>query len=197
MTTSGNGWSASPSLKRRDFVVNGVPFVGGIRDDDNVEYVFRYFAEQYAERVEPLKDPGCWGFFYKPNANNPNVLSNHASATALDFNAPRHPNGVAIAKTFSNQQISEIHQILAECHGALRWGGDYTHTVDAMHVEINVSPAVLATKVAQMKKDQKKRRPGPVRKAIKAVKAAMTGAGPVQKKHLKDAKDDLKEINPR
>jgi hypothetical protein len=197
MSTSQNGWSASKNLPRREFVVNGVEFVGGIRDDDNVEYVFRYFAEEYAKRVEPLKDPGCWGFYFKPNTNDPSSLSNHSSGTALDFDAPEHPNKVPTARTFTPEQIAEVHKILAECHGALRWGGDYTHTVDAMHVEIVVSDHALVGVVNLMKEQHPKRRPLPVRKAIKAVEDAKKTAGPIQKKKLDKAEADLKAIKKR
>jgi hypothetical protein len=172
VTTSQNGWTASPHLDLRALVVNGVAFVPGIRDDDDVAFVLGYFAEQYAKRVEPLRNPGCWGWSYRADRNQATDLSNHASGTAIDLNAPAHPNGVATAKTFTTAQIAEVHKILAECKGALRWGGDYTHTVDAMHVEVNVSPARLAQAVAEMKVDARKaatpHRAAPIRAALKA-----------------------------
>lgn len=175
MPTSQNGWPASPNLKLRRLTVNGVGFPPGIRDDDDVAYILGYFAEQFAARVQPLKSPGCWGFSYRADKNQASDLSNHASGTAIDFNAPQHPNGVATARTFTPKQIAEVHQILAECHGALRWGGDYTHTVDAMHVEVNVSPARLKEVVAQMKKDQKPADPTAASKsAVKAAKKLVT-----------------------
>ena len=174
MTTSQNGWSASPSLKLRKLTVNDVSFAPGIRDDDDVAFVLTYFAEQYAARVEPLRNPGCWGFSYRADKNQASDLSNHASGTAIDLNAPAHPNGVATSKTFTAAQVSAVHKILAECHGALRWGGDYTHTVDAMHVEVNVSPARLKEIVALMKSDARKttKPVDPVAAAKKANKAA-------------------------
>jgi hypothetical protein len=180
MATSQNGWSASPHLELRALVINGVAFAPGIRDDDDVEYVLRYFWTEYAKRVEPLKNPGCWGFFYRENRNDPSSLSNHSSGTATDGNAPAHPNGVATSRTFTPAQISEIHKILAECHGALRWGGDYTHTVDAMHVEVNVSPARLHETVAQMKASARlatqPKRPAGVQDTIDDAKKAKAAA---------------------
>lgn len=144
MATSQNGYSADPALRRRDLIVNGVAFVGGIRDDDDVETVLRYFWTEYDRRVERLVNPGCWGFSYRANANNPNSLSNHSSGTATDGNAPKHPNGVPTRNTFTAEQVAEVHAILAELDGAVRWGGDYTVTPDAMHAEINTTPAALA-----------------------------------------------------
>lgn len=140
---SQNGWQAGPAITLRPFVVNGVSFAPGIRDDDDVEAVLRYVLTQFDLRVEPLHSPGCWGFSYRPNRNDPNSLSNHASGTAVDANAPRHPNGVATTRTFTPAQVAEVHRILLEVRSAVRWGGDYHGTPDAMHFEINVDAASL------------------------------------------------------
>lgn len=142
MTTSYNGWSASPTLKLRPLVVDGVAFVPGIRDDDDVATVLGYVAEQFHARVEPLRNPGCWGFAYRANRNAAN-LSNHASGTAIDCNAPEHPNGVSTAATFTPGQVAEIHKILDEVDHVVRWGGDYTGTPDSMHFEINANAAAV------------------------------------------------------
>lgn len=180
MATSQNGWSASPHLDLRQLVVDGVAFAPGIRDDDDVAYVLGYFAGAFAARVEPLRNPGCWGFSYRADRNQASDLSNHASGTAIDINAPAHPNGVPTSRTFTPAQIAEIHKILAECHGALRWGGDYTHTVDAMHVEVNVSPARLRAVVADMKVSARQaalpKRPAGVQDTIDAAKTAKAAA---------------------
>ncbi len=152
MATSYNGWSASPSLPLRSLTVAGVSFVPGIRDDDDVHTVLGYVVEQYAARIERLVNPGCWGFSYRANANNPNQLSNHASGTAVDVNAPQHPNGVPTRNTFTAAEVEEIHKILAEVDHVVRWGGDYTGTPDAMHFEINASKdrvAEVARKIRQ------------------------------------------------
>jgi hypothetical protein len=140
---SQNGWSASDHLALRPLFVGGVPFSPGIRDDDDVETVLRYVIEQFAARVEPLRTPGCWGYSYRPNRNDPNSLSNHASGTAVDVNAPQHPNGVPTWRSFTPKQTAEVHRILLEARSAVRWGGDYQKTADAMHFEINTDAATL------------------------------------------------------
>lgn len=151
MPTSQNGWSASPTLKRRSLVVAGVTFVGGIVDNDDVATVLGYVATQFHKRVEPLKDPGCWGFYYRANRNDPTSLSNHSSGTAIDINAPAHPNAVSTAKTFTPAQIVTVHKILMEVGNVVRWGGDYTKTVDAMHFEINASSDAVAKVAARLR----------------------------------------------
>ena len=149
---SQNGWTASSSLDLRPLVVHGVSFVPGIRDNDDVETVLRYVLTQFHERVEPLRSPGCWGFSYRGNRNDPDSLSNHASGTAVDANAPAHPNGVATGRTFTQAQIVEVHRILLEVKSAVRWGGDYHGTPDAMHFEVVVNAETLH-KVAEELRD--------------------------------------------
>lgn len=153
MPMSQNGWSASPDLALRPLVIGGVAFVPGIRDNDDVATVLGYVLTQFHQRVEPLRNPGCWGFSYRENRNDPNSLSNHASATAADANAPAHPNGVPTATTFTPAQIDEVHKILDEVDHAVRWGGDYTGTPDAMHFEINTNPAALHLVAQRLQED--------------------------------------------
>lgn len=144
MPTTDNGWPASPALRLRPLVVNGVSFVPGIVDDDAVAAVLGYVVEQYAARVEPLVSPGCWGFNYRANANSPTSLSRHSGGIAVDVNAPAHPNGVPTSRTLTAKQIAEVHTILAEVDHVVRWGGDYTGTPDSMHFEINADRAAVA-----------------------------------------------------
>lgn len=149
MPTSYNGWTASRALPIRPLIVAGEPFTPGIRDDDDVYTVLQYVAEQMHARVEPIVKPDWhqaddWGYYYRPNTNNPTQLSCHASGTAIDYNATRHPNGTPASASFTPTQISEIRRIIAEVDGAVRWGGDFKGTPDPMHFEIAVSPGVLS-----------------------------------------------------
>jgi hypothetical protein len=70
--------------------------------------------------------------------------SNHASGTAIDLNAQRHPMGVAATGNLSKAQIDAIHARLQNRYkGVLRWGGDYKGRPDAMHFEINKGAAAV------------------------------------------------------
>jgi hypothetical protein len=143
MLTSYNGWPASPdpsAIGIVDLVVHGAGFPGGVKRGD-VHTVLGYVAAQVHERVEALHAGWCWGYNYRQNRNADN-LSCHASGTAIDINAPEHPNGKA--GTFSAAQVRTIHAILAEVDHVVRWGGDYTTTKDEMHFEINASPSAVA-----------------------------------------------------
>lgn len=143
-------YSASPNLSLRPLVVEGVAFLPGIRNDKDVDTVLRYTAQQFHNRVEKLENPGCWGFSYRINRNSPGVISNHGRGIAIDVNAPKHPNGVSTSRTFTSAQINEIHEILAELKGVVRWGGDYNGTPDAMHFEIVGTRAAVARVAAEL-----------------------------------------------
>lgn len=157
MARSQNGWTASPDLRIRPLVVAGESFSPGILDNDDVYEVLRYVAEQMHARVEPIVREGWhqaddWGFYFRDNRNDPDSLSNHSSATAFDYNATRHPNGVPTRNTWGAVQIAEIHRILAEVDHVVRWGGDYTKTPDSMHFEVNADRAAVAKVAARLRR---------------------------------------------
>lgn len=198
MVTSQNGWPASENLSRRPLIIEGVAIVGGIVDRADVATVLGYVAEQFHKRVERLQDPGCWGYYYRANRNDASSLSNHSSGTAIDLNAPKHPNGVATARTFSAKQIAEVHKILGEVDGVVRWGGDYTRTVDSMHFEI-IGTAGSVARVAE-----KLRAPKPVarpttptrRPEVEAVLAALRKLRDTAKNAAgrRKAQDSIKQV---
>ena len=155
--TSYNGWTASKTPA--DFggltplVVAGEPFSPGVRAGD-VHTVFNHLVHQLHARVEPVVRPDWhqaddWGFAYRANVNKPSQLSCHASATAIDWNATRHPNGKA--NTFTAAQVAEIRRILAELGGVIRWGGDFSGTKDDMHFEIRGTAAEVADVAARLR----------------------------------------------
>jgi hypothetical protein len=104
-------------------------------------------------RVEPVvrgdwHQADDWGYNYRKNRNSDN-LSCHASGTAIDYNATRHPNGKR--GTFAAAQVAEIRKILAEVGGVVRWGGDFKSTPDEMHFEINANAAAVARVAARLR----------------------------------------------
>lgn len=132
---SQNGWTASPDradIGVRPFSVAGIEFPGGVRGG-GVAMVLTYLVSAFHTRVEPLVAGWCWGYAYRPIVGSQTV-SNHASGTAVDINAPRHPLGVK--NTFTPAKVKAIRAILRELEGVVRWGGDYSGRVDEMHFEI-------------------------------------------------------------
>lgn len=141
--TSSNGWPVNPSRSSR--TVPGTNVRLNVADGPAGD-VLMHVAAQVHNRVEniELTQPGTgaeddWGWAER-NIAGSKTISNHASATAIDLNAGRHPDGAG--DTFTPAQVGEIHTILDEVDGVVRWGGDYTsRTPDEMHFEINASPA--------------------------------------------------------
>lgn len=151
MEHSYNGWPASPTLATR--VIEPIPGVKfRIADNENIATIFTYVVQQYNRRVEPVAGPvpDDWGFAYRADKNNPNELSCHASGSAIDLNALKHPNGKK--GTFSAAQIAEMHKIIAEVDGTVQCGEFYSHTTDGMHWEINVPPGHLQATGARLRK---------------------------------------------
>uniref|UniRef100_UPI000DF8079D peptidoglycan-binding protein n=1 Tax=Desertihabitans aurantiacus TaxID=2282477 RepID=UPI000DF8079D len=141
---SQNGWPAAPDLPLSTLTVDGVGFPPGVAQGAP-HVILGWVARQLAERVEAPVDPGCWGFSYRPVTGG-TALSNHASGTAIDYNAPQHPIGAS--GTFSTAQVGEIHAIVAYCDGVVRWGGDYSGRKDEMHFELNRPPGAAVDAVA-------------------------------------------------
>lgn len=208
MTTSYNGWPASTdptAINVVPFAVAGVSFPGGVRGGD-VYVVLHYVAAQFHHRVEPLVSPGCWGWSYRQN-RNANNLSCHSSATAIDCNAPKHPNGIEASRNFTRAQTDEIHRILAEVpelDEVVHWGGDWHAplTPDPMHFEIhdydlvklarvagrirarrNPEEAMLADLIAL----HKKYGVSLVKLARVALRGALANAGPIRRTKIRTA----------
>jgi len=160
MSTTDNGYSAPPHEGIRECGWDGAFAVPGVKDWGPVWECFQYLMREFDTRVEWLRPGWCWGYAFRPNANNPNALSRHSGAIAVDLNAPLHPNGVPTRNVFTSAQITTVNKILDEvkcsCHGwrVFRWGGDYTITPDAMHFEIDVAPTCVVSAAQSLKEDK-------------------------------------------
>lgn len=160
MASSYNGWPASPDPNaigiNKNFQVLGAKFPGGMKSGD-VSALFNYLIYNLHHRVEPMMSGGglsigygCWGYSYRANVNNPSTLSCHASGTAIDYNAPKHPNGTRTTASggggWTGAQYNTIQTILRECSGAIRWlSGN-----DPMHFEIYGSTTQVANAVKKL-----------------------------------------------
>ena len=141
---SQNGWPVNPA--------RGVRTIPGTNTRVNVVDgpggdVLMHVLGQVNTRVENIdmnSDAGehdDWGYANR-NVRGSHDVSNHASATAVDVNATRHVLGAT--NTFTPTQVNEIHNILGEVDGVVRWGGDYTGRHDEMHFEIVGTPEEVA-----------------------------------------------------
>lgn len=96
------------------------------------------FAAAFDADVEDIDagQPDDWSYAERPIRGG-TELSNHASGTAIDLNALRHPLGVT--GTFRPEQIKALRKLLSRFGYAIRWGGDYQGRKDEMHFEVVVN----------------------------------------------------------
>lgn len=137
MAVSQNGWLANTRSVIQSYKVPGGKIA--MRKGD-VATILVYVAKRFDSEVEPLVWPGNWGYAERPIRGG-SSLSNHASGTAIDLNAPQHPLGTQPTANFSSSQIRKIKKIVSDCGGAIRWGGSYSGRKDGMHFEINAGSA--------------------------------------------------------
>jgi len=107
------------------------------------------FAAEFHNLIEEL-DVGAlddWGYCYRNVRGNPNRLSNHSSATAIDLNATKHPLGQV--GTFDPGKVPML-KALAKKYG-LTWGGDYRNRKDEMHFEIGIDAVKAAALIEKIK----------------------------------------------
>ena len=144
---SENGWPVLTRSKLHWFTAAGDKFAAPNAD---VAYLAAYLINEFNDTVEPIdgKVLDDWSWASRPVRGQSTGYSNHASATAWDLNALKHPRGVK--GTFTKAQIAAVRKILNKVvdnhgHKIFRWGNDYVNaTVDAMHFEINATRTQVA-----------------------------------------------------
>jgi hypothetical protein len=106
------------------------------------------FAAEFHELIEPIDEGPLddWGYAFRQIRGSTDKLSNHASGTAIDLNAPKHALG--LVGTFPPEKVPMI-RALAKKYG-LRWGGDYVNRKDEMHFEIDITPAKAAALIVKL-----------------------------------------------
>jgi hypothetical protein len=149
MANSQNGWlvldndTSGQPPRLRQWLISGSDRKILLRDG-SAGFVLVHMASWFDEKIERV-DQGTfddWGWASRP-VRGSSTISNHASGTAMDLNATKHPMGVATGKTFSAAEIQQIHKRLRWLDGTIRWGGDYQNRPDAMHFELDKGmPAV-------------------------------------------------------
>ncbi len=135
---SQNGWTAPGRSVIVTMSVPGTAVKLPVRAGPAGQLLVAAAARWNAE-VEPLIPGACWGYADRTVRGSATDLSNHASGTAIDLNAPQHPLGTAPAANFTAAEIGAVRRIVASFAPCLRWGGDYTGRKDGMHLEIVAS----------------------------------------------------------
>lgn len=165
MARSQNGWPVI-SRRTRTFEIGDTGRTLSLRPG-NAGWILADFAQWYHENIERV-DLGVWDEWAWANRDirGSSTISNHASGTAIDLNATRHPLGVR--GTYSPLQRTRMRNVLSRRYlGAIRAGEFYYGRVDGMHFEIDCGPTRLAFVVAKIKiADGSRKRAGRVRPAV-------------------------------
>ena len=155
MTKSQNGWPASKNEKEigiKIFKVKNTDRKMRLQEDAGV--ILAAFAAEFHAQVEPI-DEGVfddWAYAYRDVRGSDSDLSNHASGTAIDLNATKHP--LHAQNTFTKQQAVIIRE-LCKKYG-IRWGEDYKGRIDPMHYEVIETPEQVKQRIEKMGLKNKK-----------------------------------------
>lgn len=149
MVNSQNGWPVNPP--RHASLVPGTDIRLVVADGPAGDLLIM-FAGMFHRDVESISTGAGgvlddWGWADRPIRGS-DQISNHASATAIDLNATRHPLGAT--GTFTTKQRDAIHSLLRLFSGAIRWGGDYSGRKDEMHFEINTDVVGVKRALAKL-----------------------------------------------
>lgn len=141
---SANGWpiAAAPddggSVWTRPVPGTGFGVEVAIGD---VETILVHVVRRFHYEIEALRDGDVTG--YRAPATTKGYETNHASGTAVDIRPDCYPAGVKGG--FFAPQAAVIRDILADCEGVVKWGGDFT-TPDESHFQIDVPPTSPAVR---------------------------------------------------
>jgi hypothetical protein len=144
MVNSQNGWPVNPARRSRQVPGSAIKLVVADGPAGDLLLWFAGLFDQLVEDIDTVAGGVLddWGWAERPIRGG-TAISNHASATAIDLNATKHP--LSAVGTFSAPKVRVIRDLLHRAGGAIRWGGDYTGRKDEMHFEINRDlPAVKA-----------------------------------------------------
>jgi hypothetical protein len=142
---SQNGWPVI--LDPYDERLVALPGVtGGVRAGDVATVLGNVVARIDAE-IAPVEETSSWGWAHREVRGGGDV-SNHASGTAVDVDAPQHPMGEE--GTFAPDELATLRSILEDVAPAVVWGGDFDGRKDEMHFEVVGGPDVVAEVAARL-----------------------------------------------
>lgn len=151
MATSQNGWEVHVGQKNLVKVSRITGRLAPIAAP-----LFQDLSDVFDSTVESIDPRDSWGWAYRPIRGRSSGYSNHASGTAVDINATRHP--MYKRNTFSKSQVENIRKMLKRYTDpqtgkiVVRWGGDFKSYGDDMHFEIVANQAAVQRVVAALGK---------------------------------------------
>ncbi|MEU6553597.1 hypothetical protein ABZ915_25440 [Streptomyces sp. NPDC046915] len=137
---SANGWPVVSSAGEHR--IEGSPATLTALDGD-VATVLLYVVRRFHYEIDSLGKGEVHGHTTR-TAIAADYESNYLSATAISIRPEMYPAG-ATGCLFP-QEVAVIRDILTECEGTVRWGGDDRKTPKQGHFQIDVGPGSGALK---------------------------------------------------
>jgi hypothetical protein len=135
---SSNGWTINQAADAGGSVwtrpVSGTGFDVQVAMGD-VETILVHCVRRFHYEIDSLRPGDVVGF--KSPGTVKGYETNHASGTAVDIRPGSYPPGVAGG--FYPYQVDVIRDVLADCDGVLKWGGDFA-VPDEAHFQIDLPP---------------------------------------------------------
>lgn len=134
--TSENGWPANADPSAIDIITIAIPLSGKTlktRVTRKAAIPLMTMVQWWDAHVEPVKTLG--GYSYRDIRGSTTTISNHGSGTAIDINGSQHKLGAEAGADGIPSGVRDAITAKAAELG-IRWGGNYRHRKDAMHVEI-------------------------------------------------------------
>ena len=151
MIQSHNGWKASKDAAEIHII--SVPIEGTkvkVRCAKAVAPLIAGFCKEFHQLIEPIDEGQLddWGYAFRMVRGSTDKLSNHASGTAIDLNATKHPLGKV--GTFPAEKVPMI-KALAKKYGLIWGGSEIWKRRDEMHFEIELSEAKVVALIGSLK----------------------------------------------
>lgn len=131
--TSANGWPAAKDGKAIGIATYAVPLRNGTKTVQLAPAAsapLLLMLLWWDQNIEPITTLG--GYNYRDIRGSTKTLSNHASGTAVDVNASKHPLG-----QHGTVSAADALRIAAKATSlGLTWGGTWLTRPDEMHVEM-------------------------------------------------------------
>ncbi|SED22767.1 hypothetical protein SAMN04489727_6980 [Amycolatopsis tolypomycina] len=129
-----NGWPVVPAVP--SFPVEGTDLAVAVLPGD-VATTLLHCARRFCYELGGSLAPGDITGHTPGRAVAAGYESNHLSGTAITIRQSAYPRGAAGG--FFPQELVVVRDILAECEGVVRWGGDLS-PVKESHLQIDVPP---------------------------------------------------------
>jgi hypothetical protein len=137
---SANGWeiesTVGPEATIRTYRLDGSDVTVDLRFGAP-STILLHVLRRFHYEIDTLRQGDVLGF--KPYAKNVrDDDTNYSSGTAVSIRPSWYPKGTTGG--FYPAQLVVLRDILAECDGVVRWGGDSKNAADESHFQIDLPP---------------------------------------------------------